>query len=175
MAPSAIEAGAAAASAVTSALAIAITVLIWRGQLRLDRQGKDLQKTLNETTNQLQKDISDRDRLASSRAQLLPLWQYLSTVSEVDPSKPITPDVIKVVNTLELVGLCCEASIVDPLVIRRTFRETFLKLYRQVDQCGRLPGLVNKTGTDLLQENRAAMTLHAQLSNERLQEDRIKS
>ena len=113
-------------------------------------------------------------RLLTQRQLLIPLWEYMSSLSEVNPQQPITPDVMKVVNTLELVALSCEGGMVDPAVIRRTFRNIFMKLYEQVDRCGELPGL-GKTGRDLLKENPAAMTFYQQLLNEHLNRDRLKA
>lgn len=113
-------------------------------------------------------------RLLTQRQLLIPLWEYMSSLSEVNPQQPITPDVLKVVNTLELVALSCEGGMVDPAVIRRTFRNIFMKLYEQVDRCGELPGL-GKTGRDLLKENPAAMTFYQQLLNEHLNRDRLKA
>ena len=112
-------------------------------------------------------------RLLTQRQLLIPLWEYMSSLSEVNPQQPITPDVLKVVNTLELVALSCEGGMVDPAVIRRTFRNIFMKLYEQVDRCGELPGL-GKTGRDLLKENPAAMAFYQQLLNEHLNRDRLK-
>lgn len=113
-------------------------------------------------------------RLLTQRQLLIPLWEYMSSLSEVNPQQPITPDVLKVVNTLELVALSCEGGMVDPAVIRRTFRNIFMKLYEQVDRCGELPGL-GKTGRDLLKENPAAMTFYHQLLGEHLNRDRLKA
>lgn len=113
-------------------------------------------------------------RLLTQRQLLIPLWEYMSSLSEVNPQQPITPDVLKVVNTLELVALSCEGGMVDPAIIRRTFRNIFMKLYEQVDRCGELPGL-GKTGRDLLKENPAAMTFYQQLLNEHLNRDRLKA
>jgi hypothetical protein len=112
-------------------------------------------------------------RLLSQRQLLIPLWDYMSSLNEVNAQQPITPDVLKVVNTLELVALSCEGGMVDPAVIRRTFRNIFMKLYEQVDRCGELPGL-GKTGRDLLKENPAAMTFYQQLLDEHLKRDRLK-
>ncbi len=112
-------------------------------------------------------------RLLTQRQMLIPLWEYMSSLNEVNPQQAITPDVLKVVNTLELVALSCEGGMVDPAVIRRTFRNIFMKLYEQVDRCGEVPGL-GKTGRDLLKENPAAMTFYQQLLNEHLNRDRLK-
>ena len=113
-------------------------------------------------------------RLLSQRQLLIPLWQYMSSLSEINSQRPITPDVLKIVNTLELVALSCEGGMVDPAVIKRTFRTIYMNLYEQVERCGPLPGLEPKTGRDLLKENPAAMAFYQQLLKEHLDRDRLK-
>lgn len=113
-------------------------------------------------------------RLLSQRQLLIPLWDYMSSLNEINPQRPITPDVLKVVNTLELVALSCEGGMVDPAVIKRTFRNIYMNLYEQVERCGPLPGLEPKAGRDLLKENPAAMAFYQQLLKEHLDRDRLK-
>lgn len=57
--------------------------------------------------------VHQNQKLLSQRQLLLPLWDYMATLSKIDSNKPITPDVIKVVNTLELVAICCEGGMID--------------------------------------------------------------
>jgi hypothetical protein len=78
--------------------------------------------------------IAGTQKKLAQRQLLVPLWEYLSSLNEVDPKKPVTKDVIKNVNTLELVALCCEGGMVDELVIRRTFRDGFIKHYDAIDK-----------------------------------------
>lgn len=118
------------------------------------------------------KNIHENQKLLAQRQLLLPLWEYMANLSEVDYINPITPDVIKVVNSLELVALCCEAGIVDPGVIRRTFKEQYVKHYENVERCGTLPGCAYD-GRAILRQNRAAMQFYESLNNERLSEDRL--
>ncbi len=111
-------------------------------------------------------------KLLAQRQLLVPLWSYLASLNRIDPTKPITPDVLKCVNTLELVALCCEGGMVDPKVIRRTFRAQFVELYHSIEQCIAIPGLT-KSGKDLLQENPATMALYKQLQEENMARDRL--
>lgn len=57
--------------------------------------------------------VHQNQKLLSQRQLLLPLWDYMATLSKIDSNTPVTPDVIKVVNTLELVALCCEGGMID--------------------------------------------------------------
>lgn len=104
-------------------------------------------------------------RLLSQRQLILPLWTHMSSLNEINPNQPITPDIVKAVNTLELVALCCEGDMVDTRVIKRTFATEYLKLYNQIEGCSDVPGL-NKTGKNLLSENPAAMKFYDELSSE---------
>ena len=61
--------------------------------------------------------VHQNQKLLSQRQLLLPLWDYMATLSKIDSNTPVTPDVIKVVNTLELVALCCEGGMIDEKVI----------------------------------------------------------
>jgi hypothetical protein len=111
------------------------------------------------------------EQLWSQRQQLLPLWDHMPSLSQIDPAKPITPDILKTVNTLELVALCVEGGIVDPKIIKRTFREAYTRQYLAIQRCENIPGL-NKTGSDLLRENRAAQRFYRELEVEHLEQDR---
>jgi len=62
------------------------------------------------------------------------------------------------VNALGLVGVCYGGDIIDKAVVERTFRNTFITLYEEINQLPDLPGL-HKNGPKLLSENRAAMRL----------------
>ena len=117
--------------------------------------------------------VHQNQKLLSQRQLLLPLWEYMSALSDIEPKAPITPDVIKVVNTLELVALCCEGGLVDAQVIRRTFREEFIKHYLAVKQCVALPGM-HTTGEQLLTQNRAAAAFFDTLYKEHLSYGQIR-
>ncbi|MGL6429725.1 MULTISPECIES: DUF4760 domain-containing protein [Aeromonas] len=117
--------------------------------------------------------VHRNQKLLSQRQLLLPLWEYMSTLSKIDDTKPITSDVIKVVNTLELVALCCEGGMIDELIIRRTFKEQFMEHYESIERCLILPGL-KLNGKQLLKENKAASQFYMSLESERLSSDRIK-
>ncbi len=117
--------------------------------------------------------IHKNQKSLSQRQLLLPLWDHMSTLSSIDSNKPIIPDVIKVVNTLELVALCCEGKMVDEDVIKRTFKDQFMGHYESVRACGVLKS-IGKTGEALLNENLAARNLYKQWDNERLSNGKIK-
>lgn len=111
-------------------------------------------------------------QLLSQRQLLLPLWEYMSNLTDINPNQPITPDVIKLVNTLELVALSCEGGLVDEQLIRRTFRDEFIRHYQTIKKCGILPGMTIN-GEQLLMNNRSASTLYNKLYQEFISQDRI--
>ena len=116
--------------------------------------------------------VHQNQKLLSQRQLLLPLWEYMSTLSKIDPRAPVTPDVVKVANTLELVALCCEGGMIDEKVIRRTFKDQFMEHYETVEKCASLPGLPID-GKELLKQNKAAVQFFNSLNAERLSQDRI--
>jgi len=126
----------AAGQCIAAFTAVAVAWMVWRGQ-----------------------------KVLSQRQMILPLWEYMSSLHEVDPKAPITRDVLKIVNTLELVALCVEGGMVDERVIKRTFSGIYMKLYEQVQVCSEIPGL-GRTGSALWKENPAAMRFFRQLEKE---------
>lgn len=111
--------------------------------------------------------IYRNQKLLSQRQLLLPLWDHMSTLSSIDSNNPIIPDIIKVINTLELVALCCEGKMVDEVVIKRTFQAQFMMHYESIKDCRTLVG-IQKTGKDLLNENLATRNLYKKWDNERV-------
>jgi hypothetical protein len=151
-------------------------------QTRLAEEQKELQERLSSDHAALQARISqetrerhEEQRRFEQRAQLIPLWEYMSSLREIIPDNPITPQVVKTVNTLELIALCKEADIVDGTVVLRTFRQKYIELFETVSECGPLkgyPGDKKPTGKDLLAENHAATQLYNDLIAERNNRDK---
>lgn len=117
--------------------------------------------------------VHKNQKLLAQRQLLLPLWDHMATLSKIDHDKPVSPEVIKVVNTLELVALCCEGGMIDESVIRRTFKEQFMMHYEDVKKCRVIPGL-SEDGETLLKRNRAATQFYISLEQEHLGQDRVK-
>lgn len=102
----------------------------------------------------------------SQRQLIIPLWKYLSNIREIDPEKPIASDVINLVNTLELVAICCEGGMVDEDVIRRTFSDGFIRHSDAILKINsKIPGL-GKDGQTLFKENKSAYQFHKKLTDE---------
>ncbi len=116
--------------------------------------------------------VHNSQKLLAQRQLLLPLWDHMSNLSKIDSKNPIAPDVIKVINTLELVALCCEGGMIDEDVIRRTFKDQFMMHYEDIKKCSSIPG-TQYDGEALLKQNRAATEFYISLDKERLAQDRI--
>jgi hypothetical protein len=172
MDPTVFSALASGVSAFAALSAIVVSVIVYKGQSVLTKAQSKLSKEIHEEQSKLSLKIHENQILLSQRQLLIPLWEYISKVDRIDPSLPVTPDVLKVVNTLELVALCTEGGMVDTQVIKRTFGQVFLELYDQVHACPPLPGL-NKSGPDLLRENRAAMSFYKELSSDDMNRDKL--
>jgi hypothetical protein len=99
---------------------------------------------------------------------------YFTHINGISHRKPITPDVVKAVNALELIALAYESGIIDRALIMRVFRASFLQLALEIEKCGELPGYdPPKTGEDLLRENHSLMTLLNSLRIKEYQRDMV--
>jgi hypothetical protein len=109
--------------------------------------------------------IHKEQMLLSRRQLFLEIWPRLEGLDNIDPANPVGVNVVKTVNVLELVGLCWEGEMVDADVIRRSFGESFLRMYDQVHAVTKLP--IGKSGPDLISENPAIGKLYEILKKEK--------
>ena len=116
--------------------------------------------------------VHKNQQTLSQRQLLIPLWDHMASMSEVNHNSPITLEIINNVNSLELVALCCEGGMVDEKVIMRTFREQFSNRYEEIEKCIAIPGLPID-GKQLLKQNVAATAFYKKLENDRLRRDQI--
>ncbi len=137
-------------------------------QTRLAAEQKLMQERISAETNERHAE----QRRYEQRSQLLPIWRYLSNLSEIS-SESATPEVVKTVNTLELIAVCTEAEIIDEVVVLRTFRDKFIKLFEAVRNIGKLEGYSSEvTGKMLLVDSPAATQLYERLVGERNNRDK---
>lgn len=147
-------------SAFVAFIGLCISWIIHKNQLTITRQIDDSQVLL--TTK-----INESQQLLAQRQLIVPLWSYIADLNEIDPSHPVTPDVVKAINTLELVALCCEGGMIDEKIIKRTFSGNYMSMYRAIESCNILPGL-SKSGKQLLLESRSTSLFYEKLKNEHL-------
>lgn len=129
---------AAIASAIAAFFAIIVSIITYRGQSQFAR-----------------------------RQMIIPLWEYISSLNEIDPAAPIVPDILKALNTLEVVAASYENNIVDKKIIEGTFAEQFIKHYDNIAKCGQIAILQNRTGKGLLAESPYLHKLYNQLTTKR--------
>lgn len=174
-------------AAVAALAAVAVSVVVYRGQSKLARQlakdqrassekiSKDqsaLSLKINQDQSALSLKIHENQTLLSQRQLLIPLWSYMSVLDHIKPDHIIEPEVIKLVNTLELVAVSCEGGIVDAKLIKRTFRDLYMQFYEEIQA---IPMLLGRkiSGRGLLKENPAAMKFYNELQQEHLNRDRL--
>ncbi|KAB8062099.1 hypothetical protein GCN74_03480 [Janthinobacterium sp. FT14W] len=116
--------------------------------------------------------VHKNQKLLAQRQLIIPLWDYMSSLRKFDPLLPITGDAIKIVNTLELVAICCEGEMIDEKVILRTFTDQFINHYESIKSCPAIPGL-NINGEKLLLENLSAVQFYRKLDNIRVNARRL--
>jgi hypothetical protein len=109
--------------------------------------------------------IWQKQKLLSQRQLVLPLWEYMAKLNAIDPKAPIVPVVVKTMNTLELVALCCEGEMVDIDIIKTSFLHPFIELYDLIDQIQDLPGS-HKSGRQILMESPIVMSFYQRLTKE---------
>lgn len=119
------------------------------------------------------KSIAETQRMLSQRQLLVPLWEHMTSVNEIDPSNPSVSDVREGIHALELVAVCCEGGMVDENVIKRTFRDVFIKTYDQISSCPEMPAL-RRDGKAILRENPAAMRFYEVLMSEHRDRDKLR-
>ncbi|MCU6239392.1 hypothetical protein KWH75_20225 [Morganella morganii] len=158
---------AASASAIAAIGAMIASFLAW------DTARKS--KNLSEQANTQTKEIHNAEMLAAQRSQVVAIWGYLTSLSDIDPSSPVGVDVIKNMNTLELVALCCEGKMVDKDVVMRTFMDTYINLYEAIERLTSvdLGGGKIKSGREIINENNAAQLFYDEVKELKKNQGRI--
>lgn len=119
-----------------------------------------------ERSEKLTEKIHQNEKLLAQRQLIVPLWEYIGSMNEINPQKVIQPDVQRAMNALELVALCCETGAVDKAIIKRTFSEVFIKQYEAIRRCPKMEIFGNRNGDELVKDNKAAMSFYDELIEE---------
>lgn len=127
-----------------------------------------------EAANETAKQIHASEKLLSQRQMIVPLWTYITSIEEIDRESIIEPTVLKTMNALELIALCCEGGMIDQAVIKATFSEIYIRQYEAIDSLPTMPGM-KKDGKQLLRENRAARRFYEELKKEDTEHGRLKT
>ena len=146
-----------AVGAFISGLAIVGTIVIYRQQQSLTKL------------------IHKQQMLLTQRQFLLPVWAYLIKLDDINPAKPVWLDVIKAVNTLELVAICWEGELIDQDIIRRTFLSQYIDFYQKIEGCKNPPTGIRLDGKQMLLQNKATMQLYKELIEEYTNQHKLSS
>ena len=89
----------------------------------------------------------------AKRQQAIDFHSVWEGVNQIDPQKPIGPDVVKAINALERTASVWNHDIVHKVIILDSYWTAFRTLYEAIHDCTtRVPGL-NRTGRELLRES----------------------
>lgn len=125
-----------------------------------------------ERASDTSREIHESDKLLSQRQLLVPLWTYITSMDEIDPKNLNEPNVVKTINALELIALCCEAGMVDEAVIKATFTDVYIRQYEVISGLSELKSL-KKDGKAILRENRVAARFYEKLKKEDVDRGKI--
>lgn len=107
-----------------------------------------------------------KQMLLEQRQLLLPLWGHLQNLDDINPTKPVWPDVIKAVNMLELIAVCWEGQLIDESIIRRMYSFLYIEFFQKIQECKDPPSAIAKDGKQMLLASPATIRLYNQLMAE---------
>lgn len=142
---------------------IASSIAVCLAAITAYLQGR-LAKTIHSEQASRSTQIHNEQMTLSQRQIFVDIWPRLADLSKINPASPVEPDVVKTINVLELVAVCCEGNMLDISVIRRTFRHRYLEFYETIGRVGEMS--TGKSGQDLLRENPAIGKLYEKLKKE---------
>lgn len=130
----AMEAIATSLSAILAAIAIILTISLFRKQALLDK-----------------------------RYFVLPLYTQVKKLRGVDPNDPNWDDVIMMVNTLEFIGIAYEEGLIDKRIVKKLFGSFYTEAYDNVARCRGKYEVTGKYGQEMLDAAKAIGKLNNKL------------
>ena len=118
--------------------------------------------------------IARTQKELAQRQAIFQLWDRIAGLQPIDPADPASMYVHNALSTMELIALCCEGGMVDAEVIKRTFAARYVELYDMVKLCGPIRNMQGKNGTELLQQNPAAMNFYDELMDEKKRKNALR-
>jgi hypothetical protein len=104
-----------------------------------------------------------KQMLLTQRQLLIPLWEQLQGLNDIDPNEPVWTDVVKAVNILELIAVSWEGQLIDENIIRRMYSLLFIEFYQKIEECKNPPPSIEKDGRQMLLASPAVIKLYQQL------------
>ncbi len=118
--------------------------------------------------------LHKKQMLLEQRQFLLPLWENLQNLNDINPAKPVWIDVIKAVNILELIAISWEGQLIDENIIRRMYSTLYIEFFQKIQDCKKPPSNITKDGKQMLLASPATMKLYNQLITEHANRDHLK-
>ena len=87
--------------AVSTVLLFVAPLALVYATISMGRRQEQLQRAIANETAERERG----QRLFEQRAQLMPIWQYVSSLSAINPEEPNSPDAVQIANTLELIAV----------------------------------------------------------------------
>lgn len=122
---------------------------------------------------EVQKSIHQESKDLSKRQLIVPIWDYCKSLSFINPSEPIGPDIAKSLNALELLGVCREGGMVDAEVIDLVFKEIVLEIGKQVLAVKNVPGY-EKSGEEMFEGSKVAYRMFLEFKQAKIDEGKLK-
>ena len=152
------------AISVASVLISVIAIMTTRAQ---EKRHDDLQKQLNqESALREQQSTQDARKLENRRFVTTVLWDKMTSLNDINPDKPIGPDVRKALNLLESISMCWQADIVDKEMIVMSFGATFDDLFQKIERISVVPEKADgsgHSGYELMNRNRAIAVVRKEI------------
>ena len=108
-----------------------------------------------------------KEQLKFNRRQLfLSIFEQFEDMATIDCEKNEDEEIVKMINFLELLGICYEGQIVDKDMLFRVFGDLVIEQYRALESCTERLENHKKSGRDMLLECRSAAHLYKILIDE---------
>lgn len=164
------------AISVTSAIISVIAIMITRAQ---EKRHDALQLQLNQESARLQQQLTNEARkLENRRFVTTVLWDKMTSLNDINPVKPIGPDVRRALNLLESISMCWQADIVDKEMIVMSFGATFDELYQKIERIIAVPEKADGSGRggyELLNRNRAIAVVRKEIVDQLNEQGKLTS
>lgn len=150
-------------SSIASAIGVVIAAIAAAQAVRLHKEQQHLNKV-----------IHNQQLLLSRRQLLLPLWEHLRNLADINPSNIVWEDVRKSFNLLELVAVSWEGQLIDEDVMRRFFSMTYIEIYEKIERCINPPSNFPMDGPSMIRNSPATQRLYRLLVEELTEKGKLK-
>jgi len=111
--------------------------------------------------------LSRKQILLEQRQLLLPLYDRVHLLNDINPDNPVWPDVIEAANVLELLAICWEGQLIDEGLIQIMYSDLYIHFYEKIELCKNPPQNVARNGRGMLQASPSTVNLYNLLLRER--------